>query len=110
MGREFSKKDMDIFNKMAPEAGGSNISQMGHPYPFILRPISHKFAESAADFRERLERLTPDDLNYLVDLALQDKEEIRSLDSEDIDSIMELVAEKVSSERVKELKLHLEMV
>ncbi len=110
MPREFSKKDIEIFNKLAPEAGGETVSrEAGHHFPYILRPISHKFAESAEDFRERLERLDPEELDYLVGLALENKEDVRSLD-EDLDELLEVVSEKVSPERAKELKDFLGLV
>ncbi|NYT18773.1 MAG: hypothetical protein GKC08_00530 [Methanosarcinales archaeon] len=107
MGREFSDKDKEIFNKLAPENGGTHMSGMGHPYPFILRPISHRIAEDSDDFRERLERLDAEELDYLAELAMEGKEDIRSLEEEDIDSFFELLAEKVSEERAKELRIHL---
>jgi hypothetical protein len=110
MSRELNEKEIEIFNKLAPEAGGRLISPMGHPFPFILKPISHKFAESAEDFRERIERLTPEELNYLVELALEEKEEIRTLEPEDIDVLMEVIAGKISPDRARELKEYLGMV
>ncbi|MDP2216629.1 MAG: hypothetical protein Q8J68_05015 [Methanolobus sp.] len=107
MSREFSQMDKQIFDKLAPEAGGSTMSKMGHSYPFILRPISHKIAQSAEDFRERLERLDATEIDYLVGLAMEEKEDIRSLEEEDVDSFMELVRNKLSPEREKELKAKL---
>lgn len=104
MHREFSEKEIIIFNKLAPEAGGSMDSQMGHPYPFILRPISHKFAESSEDFEERLNRLDAGELEFLSNLILEGKEEVRSLDPEDIDVLMDIIAKKVSSGRVEAIK------
>ena len=105
MPREFTEKDIEIFNKLAPEAGGKLISrEAGHQFPFILRPISHKFAESSEDFRARLERLSPEELDYLVGLALEGKEDVQSLVEEDIDELVEIVTEKVSPERAKQLK------
>jgi hypothetical protein len=104
MGREFTEMDIQIFNKLAPELNGNLMSNSGHNYPFILRPISHKVAESPEDFRERLERLDAEELNHIVQLAIDGIEDIRSLDEEDIDSIMELVEDKLSLERLKELK------
>lgn len=83
------------------------MSGMGHNYPFILRPISHRIAQSAEDFRRRLERLDATELDYLVSLAMEDKEDIRSLEDEDVESLMELVREKISPEREKELKAKL---
>jgi hypothetical protein len=110
MGRVFSDMDKQIFDKLAPELGGNTTSSGGHNYPFILRPLSHKIAQSAEDFRERMERLSVEELDYLVKLALENKEDIRSLESEDIDTIMELVEQKISLERMKELKQHLGIV
>ena len=104
MGREFSETDITIFNKLAPELQGNLMSNSGHNYPFILRPISHKIAESAEDFRERLEKLEIVELDYLVQLAIEGKEDVRSLNEEDIDTLMELVEEKLSSERLREMK------
>ncbi len=104
MGREFTEMDIQIFNKLAPELQGNLMSNSGHNYPFILRPISHKVAESAEDFKERIEKLEAEELDYIVQLAIDGIEDIRSLDEDDIDSIMELVEEKISTERLKELK------
>ncbi|MGP8320811.1 MAG: hypothetical protein ACT6FE_00585 [Methanosarcinaceae archaeon] len=104
MNREFSEKEIEIFNKLAPEAGGSMDSQMGHTYPFILRPISHKFAESSEDFGERLNRLDAGEIDFLSSLILEGKEEVRSLDPEDIDVLMDIIAKKVSPGRVEEIK------
>lgn len=104
MPREFTAKDIQIFNKLAPEASGSLTSrEAGHQFPFILRPVSHKFAESSEDFRKRLERLTPEELDYLVGLALEGKEDVQSLD-EDLEELVAIVSEKVSPERAKQLK------
>ncbi len=104
MPREFTQKDIEIFNKLAPEAGGSQTSrEAGHHFPFILRPISHKFAESPEDFRKRLERLNAEELDYLVGLALEGKEDVQSLD-EDLEELVAVVEEKVSPERAKQLK------
>jgi len=110
MSREFTEKEIEIFNKLAPEAGGNLNSPMGHPFPFILRPVSHRFAESAGDFKERIMRLSADELDYLVNLALEGKEEIRSLDPDDIDAIMEVIAGKISPDRARELKEYLGLV
>lgn len=110
MSRVFSDMDKQIFNKVAPELSGNTTSSAGHNYPFILRPLSHKIAESAEDFRERMERLNAEELDYLVKLALEDKEDIHSLEPEDIVTIMELVEQKISAQRMKELKQHLGIV
>ncbi|MCL2863720.1 MAG: hypothetical protein FWE54_06575 [Methanimicrococcus sp.] len=110
MGRTFSDMDKRIFDKLAPEARGSIDSGAGHPFPFILRPISHRFAESGEDFRERLSRLENEEIEYLADLVLQNKEEITSLDEEDMESFLELVEEKISFDKKREITHHLGIV
>ncbi|WP_406656338.1 hypothetical protein V7O62_10815 [Methanolobus sp. ZRKC2] len=109
MSREFNEMDQQIFNKLAPELSGNTMSASGHNYPYILRPISHKIAESAEDFRNRLDKLDTTELDYLVQLAMEGKEDIRSLEEEDIESFMEMVEAKLSTEKMKELKAKLGM-
>ncbi|MDV0446370.1 hypothetical protein MsAg5_02030 [Methanosarcinaceae archaeon Ag5] len=110
MGRKFSDLDRQIFHKLAPETGGNADSGAGHEFPFILRPISHRFAEDADDFRERLDRLDPEEVSYLADLVLANQEEVMSLDDDDRDSFFDLVEEKVSPEKRKEIVRHLGIV
>ena len=81
----------------------------GHNYPFILRPISHKIAEDAQDFRARMEKLDTEEMEYLFQLAMEGKEDIRSLEEDDVDTFIELVEEKLSTEKMKELKAKLGM-
>ncbi|WP_407354961.1 hypothetical protein [Methanolobus sp. WCC5] len=109
MGRIFTEMDNRIFDKLAPELSGNTMSSAGHKYPFILRPLSHKIAQDAADFRNRMERLDPEEMDYLFQLAMEGKEDIRSLEEEDIDTFMELVEEKLSAAKMKELKAKLGM-
>ena len=110
MGRIFSDMDIQIFNKLAPEAGGSTDSGAGHAFPFILRPISHRFAESGEDFRERISRLDSEELEYLANLVLANQEEITSLDEEDMESFLKLIEEKISVDKKREITRHLGIV
>ncbi len=95
MAREFTKKDINIFNKLAPELKGNLISPQGHQYLFIMRPVSHRIATSSEDFKHRIEGLTDEELEYLVDLALEAKEDIRGLDEEDMYAFIEVVDERI---------------
>ena len=105
MPRKFTTKDIEIFNKLAPEAGNKLISkEAGHQFPFILRPISHKFAESPEDFKERLRRLSPEELDYLVELVLEGKEDVQSMVDEDLEELVAVIFEKLSFERANQLK------
>jgi len=110
MGRAFTETDKRIFNKLVPEKGGCTDSGAGHPFPFILRPVSHRFAVSGEDFRERLSRLDTEEVEYLADLVLVNQEDIMSLDEEDRESFLDLVGEKISFDKRKELTYHLGIV
>jgi hypothetical protein len=104
MSRQFNKKDIEILNKLAPELGGNTQSPQGHQYLFILRPISHRLAQSSEDFKNRLQRLNDDELEYLVDLALKAQEDIRGLAEDDMYAFMEVIADRVPKKapRLKE--------
>jgi len=105
MTREFTTTDIEIFNKLAPEARNKLISkEVGHQFPFILRPISHKFAKSPEDFRERLRRLSSKELDYLVGLVLEGKEDVQSMVDEDLEELVAVIFEKLSPERAKQFK------
>jgi len=77
--REFTQKEINIFNKLAPELNGNLISPQGHQHLFILRPVSHRIASSSEDFKHRIEKLTDEELEYLVDLTIEAKEEIKGI-------------------------------
>lgn len=96
MSREFTEKDRDIFKKLAPELEGDTQSPKGHQYLFILRPLSHRVARSSEDFKERLLRLTNDELEYLVDLVLMAQEDIKGLAEDDMYVFLEVVDERIS--------------
>ena len=95
MARRFNEKDKEIFNKLAPELKGNIQSPQGHQYLFILRPVSHKVAISSEDFKNRLLKLTDDELEYLVDLASQAQEDLRGLAEGDMYSFIEVIDERI---------------
>jgi hypothetical protein len=109
MGRIFNDMDNQIFSKLAPKLNENTISKAGHNYPFILRPLSHKIAEDGEDFRNRMNKLDIEEMEYLFQLAMEGKEDIRSLEEDDVDTFLELVEEKLSTEKLKELKAKLGM-
>lgn len=95
--------DKKILNKLAPELEGATGPAPGHDYKFILLPVSHKLSESPEDFANRADRLTDDELVYLIDLIMRDEEDVRSLAEGDYDALVEMI-EKRLPEKAKELK------
>lgn len=92
--RKLTQKDIDIFKKLVPELDDI-VSPEGHPFPFILRPVSHRFAQSSEDFGQRLRRLSKEDMNYLVELVLLGEEDVQDLSEGDLEEFMAVVREKV---------------
>lgn len=101
--RNLTDLDKQILAKLAPELEGATGPAPGHDYKFILLPVSHKLSESPEDFANRVNRLTDEELNYLVELILKGDEDVRSLAEGDFDALVELM-EKRLPEKAKELK------
>jgi hypothetical protein len=95
--------DKKILAKIAPEFQGTTGPAPGHDYKFILLPVSHKLSESSEDFVNRVNRLTDDELIYVIDLIKKGDEDVRSLAEGDYDALLEMI-EKRMPEKAKELK------
>jgi len=68
MARTLTSRDTQILKKLAPEWEGADCSESGVAYRSILPPVANHYAEGAADFRRRIERLTADELADLLAL------------------------------------------
>jgi hypothetical protein len=102
--RKLTDLDKKLLAKLAPEFKGATGPAPGHNYKFILLPVSHKLAESPEDFAKRVNKLTDEELDYVVDLILRGEEDIRSLAEGDFDALIDLI-EKRLPEKAKELTL-----
>ena len=93
--RKFTELDRQILAKLAPELEGATGPAPGHDFKFILLPVSHRFSESPEDFAARLNKLTDDELDYLVELILREEEDVRSLAEGDFDALVELIGKRL---------------
>ncbi len=100
--RTLSPLDKTILAKLAPELEGATGPAPGHDYKFILLPVSHRFSESPEDFANRVNRLSDEELNYLVELILKGEEDVRSLAEGDFDAMLEVIKKRLP-EMAKEL-------
>ncbi len=100
--RTLTDLDKKLLAKLAPELEGATGPAPGHDYKFILLPVSHKFSESPEDFANRVNRLTDEELNYLVELILKGDEDVRSLAEGDFDAMLEVIGKRLP-EKAKEL-------
>ncbi len=101
--KQLTELDRNILAKLAPELEGATGPAPGHDFKFILLPVSHRFSESPEDFATRIDKLTDDELRYLVELIMRGDEDVRSLAEGDFDALVG-VFEKRIPEKAKGLK------
>ena len=96
MVRELKERDIAILTKLAPEFSGEACSSSGVPYRSIIPPVANHYAVSADDFRERIHRLTPEELTYLIELIQSGEESLHCLSGEYFDILYARVTELIS--------------
>ena len=101
--RQLTERDKDILAKLAPELKGATGPAPGHDFKFVLLPVSHRFSESPEDFAARINRLTDDELGYLVEMILRGEEDAHSLAEGDFEALVEVIRKRLP-EKAKELE------
>ena len=99
--RNLTDIDKAILAKLAPELEGTTGPAPGHDYQFILLPVSHKISESSEDFANRLNKLTDDELNYLIELILKGDEDVHSLAEGDFDALVEMMEKRLPEKAIE---------
>jgi hypothetical protein len=79
MARTLSPHDIKLLQHMAPEFAGEECSVASSPYKSLLTPIAKHYAADADDFVMRIQKLSPDDLQYLCDLIISGKESLHCM-------------------------------
>lgn len=103
MARELDEKDLEILKKLAPELADPLCPGSGHEFYSVLPPVSNHFSRDDADFLDRILRLSPGELRYLVDRILDGGESIGCVLPEHIVLFAEQVAENISSETAQKV-------
>jgi hypothetical protein len=96
MVRTLSPRDLEILKKHAPEVNDPLYPGSGHDFFSILPPISNHFATSDSDFFARIERLSEEDLRYLVWIILDGAENIECMHPEHVVLLADQVARRLS--------------
>jgi hypothetical protein len=102
--RKLKGRDLEILKKLAPEVEDKLRSGSGIEYHSILPPVSMHYAIDEEDFEERMKRLSPDDLKYLVDHILDESECLLCISTEYARIFVDLLAENVSRETAMQIK------
>jgi hypothetical protein len=98
MPRELSDRDREILTKLAPECTGLICQGSGVPFRSLLPPVANHFARDEADFRERIERLSDEDLRYLADLVLTGEESLGCVPPDFLEIFLWQVAERLGND------------
>ena len=69
----------------------------------MLPPVSQHISTSKSDFRERLLKLSDEELNYLVNLIFEGMESLHCVKKEHVDTLIEVAGEKISRIKAAEL-------
>ncbi len=93
MSRDLTDYDLVILKKLAPEM------PPGKRHRSILPPLSKFYASSREDFGQRLEKLIPEELEYLLDAIKNGDECLMCLGPEYRDEFIRFVGRRVSAER-----------
>lgn len=104
MSRELSEYDWQILKKLCPELDDGTCVSSGRMYRSILPPLSRHYATSKEDFVERVEKLTDEELDYLICLAENGEESLTCIVPEHKDAFIDMVARRASKERAIKLK------
>jgi hypothetical protein len=111
MSRELSDFDWQILEKLAPELCENGVcSGSGRKYRSILPPISMHYAKSREDFRQRVERLTDEELDYLICLAENGEESMTCIRPEHKEEFLEMVGRRTTGERAAKLRKFVEFL
>ncbi|MDH7593324.1 MAG: hypothetical protein QHG99_03080 [Methanomicrobiales archaeon] len=101
MTRTLDERDQRILLKLAPELKEMICAESGHEFHSILPPVSNHVAEDGEDFRRRIGRLDPQELEYIADRILDGSEHLGCLPEEDMESFASALDELVSHEKAE---------
>ena len=103
MPRELSEQDIAILKKLAPECDALTCSGSGHMFHSILPPVSNHFAQDSEDYNQRINRLSDDELIYIVEMIQKGEESMGCLPVEDVEAFVHLVHDRLSPEMAQKV-------
>ncbi len=103
MARKLSSEDLLLLRKLAPELVDPTCAHAGHEFRSVLPPVSQHISSSSHDFRERLMKLSDDELDYLVNLIFEGMESLHCVRKEHVDALVDAVGRRLSKIKAQEL-------
>jgi len=93
MARKLNSRDLQILKKIAPEFVDNTCGHAGREFRSVLPPVSQHISTSKGDFRERLLKLSDEELNYLVNLIFEGMESLHCVKKEHVDTLIEVAGD-----------------
>lgn len=103
MARKLNSKDLQLLKKLAPELAEHTCGHAGHEFRSVLPPVSQHTSSSYGDFRERLLKLSDEELNYLIGLIFEGMESLHCVKKEHVEALIEIVDMRLSKVKATEL-------
>lgn len=97
MARELDERDKEVLRKLVPELDDMLRSGIELEYMNILPPVANHHSRDEKDFKERLQKLSPDDIKYLVDKVMDGSESLGCLYPEFAEAFFSVAQRKHSS-------------
>jgi hypothetical protein len=104
MARELSDRDLRILVKLVPELEDLLAQGVDVEYRNLLAPAANHHSRDETDFQERLMRLSPEEMRYLADLALDEEEGLECLYPEYAKVFFDLAGRMLSSDIADRLR------
>jgi len=104
MPRKLNEKDLEILKKLAPECENIVCSNSSHEFHSILPPLSNHIVKDGRDFQERINRLSKEELEYIVCRIVDGTESLGCMPPEDVEALVALLEEKVSKDAADHVK------
>jgi hypothetical protein len=102
MARNLSPCDLHLLKKLAPDLD-STCGHAGWEFRSVLPPLSQHVSTSPDDFKERILKLSDEELNYLVDLIFEGMESLHCIKNEHVNALVEVVGTRISKVKATEL-------
>lgn len=103
MPRELTPYDIDILRKLAPECEDLICNGSRTEFRSIIPPVANHYSRDEKDFLSRLERLTNEEFEYLIEEMRSGKESVGCISPFFFSILLNLVTERLSKRTGQEL-------
>jgi len=110
MPRILDERDYRILRTLVPGMEENLCPGSGHEFHSILPPVSNHFSRDAADFADRVSRLSDEDWAYIADQIISGGESLGCIPEEDLDVVMAHIERAVPPETAEQVRMRMALV